>query len=138
MLDELLSDLRAEHDDLLAVVQKADLDLKVPADPWDVRDTASHLMVGDAKALMAAADPDAFNAELPQVFADPEGFIASWLEAGHGLSKDELLTRWHDGFEQMVKAFADVPPGTKIPWYGPPMSPSSFATARLMEYWAHG
>ena len=38
----------------------------------------------------------------------------------------------------MVKAFAEVPPGTKIPWYGPPMSPASFATARLMEYWAHG
>ena len=38
----------------------------------------------------------------------------------------------------MVAAFAEVAPGTKLPWYGPPMSPASFATARLMEYWAHG
>ena len=38
----------------------------------------------------------------------------------------------------MTSAFADVPAGTKVPWYGPPMSPASFATARLMEYWAHG
>ena len=38
----------------------------------------------------------------------------------------------------MVEAFAGVPAGTKVPWYGPPMSPASFATARLMEYWAHG
>ncbi|MCU1586996.1 MAG: wyosine base formation protein, partial [Frankiales bacterium] len=104
MLDELLDDLRAEHDELLAIVQDADLDTAVPAEPWDIRDTASHLMVGDAKGLMAAADPDAFNAELPAVFADPEGFIASWLEAGEGLTKDELLDRWHQGFEQMVKA----------------------------------
>jgi uncharacterized protein (TIGR03084 family) len=26
----------------------------------------------------------------------------------------------------------------RIPWYGPPMSAASFATARLMETWAHG
>lgn len=38
----------------------------------------------------------------------------------------------------MLDAFAAVDPGTKLPWYGPPMSPASFATARLMEYWAHG
>ncbi|MEO7556235.1 MAG: maleylpyruvate isomerase family mycothiol-dependent enzyme, partial [Acidimicrobiales bacterium] len=25
-----------------------------------------------------------------------------------------------------------------LPWYGPPMSVRSFATARLMETWAHG
>jgi uncharacterized protein (TIGR03084 family) len=31
-----------------------------------------------------------------------------------------------------------VPAGTKIPWYGPPMSAPSLATARLMETWAHG
>ena len=31
-----------------------------------------------------------------------------------------------------------VPDGTKLPWYGPPMSAASMATARLMETWAHG
>ena len=29
-------------------------------------------------------------------------------------------------------------PGTKLPWFGPPMSAVSMATARLMETWAHG
>jgi len=138
VLSELLDDLRAEHDELLQIVRTTELDLKVAAEPWDVRDTVSHLMVGDAKGLLAATDPDAFNAELPEVIADPDGFIAGWLEAGHGLTKNQLMDQWQDGFEQMVKAFADIPPGTKIPWYGPPMSPASFATARLMEYWAHG
>ena len=31
-----------------------------------------------------------------------------------------------------------VPEGQKIPWFGPPMSPTSMATARFMETWAHG
>lgn len=138
MLTELLEDLRAEHDVLRAIVSDVDLALLVPAEPWDVRDTVSHLLVGDAKGLLAATDPDAFSAELPQVIADPVGYLESWLEPGRGLSKATLLETWHTGFEQMVTAFAAVPPGTKVPWYGPPMSPASFATARLMEYWAHG
>jgi hypothetical protein len=33
----------------------------------------------------------------------------------------------------MVEAFRDVPAGTKVPWYGPPMSPASFATDPLMD-----
>jgi len=138
MLTELLDDLRAEHEDLQSYVRSADLDLAVAAEPWDVRDTVSHLLVGDQKALLAATDPDAFAAELPQVLADPAGFIEGWLGAGRGLAKDDLLARWRSGFTAMVDAFADTTPGTKIPWYGPPMSPASFATARLMEYWAHG
>ncbi|NEC84228.1 TIGR03084 family protein, partial [Streptomyces sp. SID7958] len=31
-----------------------------------------------------------------------------------------------------------VPSGVRVPWYGPPMSAASMATARLMETWAHG
>jgi len=138
VLAELLTDLRAEHEDLTRYVEKAPLPLKVPAEPWDVRDTVSHLMVGDQKGTLAATAPELFQAELPQVLADPAGFVDGWLRAGHGLAKEELLERWHSAFDEMLQAFAALEPGTKVPWYGPPMSPASFATARLMEYWAHG
>ncbi len=138
MLPALLDDLRAEHEDLQSYVRSADLALAVPAEPWDVRDTVSHLLVGDQKALLAATDPAAFEAELPQVLADPVGFIDAWLLVGRGLGEEELFSLWRKGFDAMVEAFAVAPPGTKLPWYGPPMSPASFATARLMEYWAHG
>ena len=30
-----------------------------------------------------------------------------------------------------------MPDGAKLPWFGPPMSPPSMATARFMETWAH-
>ena len=138
MLSELLDDLYDEADDLVGYVATADLDLAVPAEPWDVRDTVSHLMVGDEKALLATVDPGGFAAELPTVLADPLGFMEGWLEAARGLDKDELLLRWREGLDALATAIAKVPDGTKIPWYGPPMSPASFTTARLMEYWAHG
>ena len=31
----------------------------------------------------------------------------------------------------------ELPAGQKMPWFGPPMSPTSMATARFMETWAH-
>ena len=137
-LPELLDDLRAEQADLRRRVEGADLDLPTPAAGWDVRDAVAHLAGTDVEALRAATQPDAFVAGLPEVASDVEGFLTGQLTARRALSRAALLDRWQDGFEAMVRAFADVPAGTRIPWYGPPMSPASFATARLMEYWAHG
>ncbi len=37
----------------------------------------------------------------------------------------------------MLAALAELPEGSRIPWYGPSQSGRSFATARLMETWAH-
>lgn len=38
----------------------------------------------------------------------------------------------------MISAFEKLDPKDRLPWYGPSMSAKSFATARLMETWAHG
>ena len=137
-LPALLADLRAEQADLRAHVEHADLDLPTPAEGWDVRDTVAHLAGTDVAAVKAVRRPEQFLAELPVVGADVEGFLTGQLLERRGLSRAQLLSSWQDGFDAMVEAFAGVPAGTKVPWYGPPMSPASFATARLMEYWAHG
>ena len=138
MLSELLDDLRAEQADLRALVLQADLDARTPAQGWDVRDAVAHLAGTDVEALKAATRPEEFLAGLPEVARDIDGFLTGQLTARRHLTREQLLTDWQAGFDAMVTAFADVPPGTKVPWYGPPMSPTSFATARLMEYWAHG
>ena len=137
-LHVLLDDLRAEQADLRRVVETADLDRPTPAEGWDVRDAVAHLAGTDVEAVKAVREPERFLAELPGIAGDIEGFLTGQLTARRGLSKEELLTSWQDGFDAMVEAFAAVPAGTKVPWYGPPMSPASFATARIMEYWAHG
>ena len=103
-----------------------------------MRDAVAHLAGTDVEAVKAVREPERFLAELPEIAKDIEGFLTGQLRERRGLSREELLDRWQAGFDAMVEAFAEVPPGTKVPWYGPPMSPASFATARLMEYWAHG
>jgi uncharacterized protein (TIGR03084 family) len=83
-------------------------------------------------------DPDGFVAKLPEVAEDIDGFLTRQLTDRRGLPQAELLDQWQQGFDAMLAAFESLDPAAKLPWYGPPMSPASFATARLMEYWAHG
>jgi uncharacterized protein (TIGR03084 family) len=137
-LAALLRDLRDEHRDLRELVESADLDAATPADGWDVRDAVAHLAGSDEEAIKAATTPQLFLAGLPAVAADIDGFLGRQLTSRRTLSRRQLLETWQDGFDAMLQAFADLDPASKVPWYGPPMSPTSFATARLMEYWAHG
>jgi uncharacterized protein (TIGR03084 family) len=51
---------------------------------------------------------------------------------------DELLAWWRAERQRILAVMRAADPSLRIPWYGPPMALSSFATARLMETWAHG
>ena len=42
------------------------------------------------------------------------------------------------GASRCSRRLRPLDPKTRIPWYGPAMGARSFATARLMETWAHG
>jgi uncharacterized protein (TIGR03084 family) len=119
-------------------VSDAELSTPTPAEGWDVRDCVSHLAGTDVEATLAMADPAAFLAKLPAVGADIEGFLTNQLVERRHLPRGQFLEGWQHGFEALLAAFEEVDPAAKLPWYGPPMSPASFATARLMEYWAHG
>ena len=134
-LPALLADLRAEQADLRGLVERTDLELATPAQGWDVRDAVAHLAGTDVEATRAARDPAGFVAALPQ---DVGALLAGQLLERRGLSRPELLASWQDGFAAMTQALAALDPTAPVPWYGPPMSPASFVTARLMEYWAHG
>ena len=134
-LPALLADLRAEQADLCALVERSDLALATPAQGWDVRDAVAHLAGTDVEATRAARDPAGFVAALPD---DVAGLLEGQLVLRRSLSRDQLLGSWQGGFAAMTAAFAALDPAATVPWYGPPMSPASFVTARLMEYWAHG
>jgi uncharacterized protein (TIGR03084 family) len=49
-----------------------------------------------------------------------------------------VLGWWRGARGAMLAALAGLDPRNRLPWYGPDMSALSFATARLMETWAHG
>jgi uncharacterized protein (TIGR03084 family) len=133
----LLDDLADEHADLDALVAGRDLSAASAAAGWTVGDCLGHLWFFDREATTALVDPDTFAAHLRQVAADPDGYMAAHLDEaralGAALPANARATR-----AALLDALAAADPAAKVPWYGPPMSPASFATARLMEYWAHG
>jgi uncharacterized protein (TIGR03084 family) len=70
--------------------------------------------------------------------ADPAGFVDVAAAQGAAMEPADLLDVWRRGRGELVTALLAVPAGTRLPWFGPPMSAASMATARLMETFAHG
>lgn len=133
----LLDDLRAEHADLDALVDGADLSAPSAAAGWTVGDCLGHLWFFDREATTALRDPDAFTVGVERIATDPAGYMSGALDEARALGSD-LPQRARTQRADLLAALHDADPAAKVPWYGPPMSPASFATARLMEYWAHG
>jgi uncharacterized protein (TIGR03084 family) len=133
----LLDDLAAEHADLDALTRGADLARATPAEGWTVGDTIAHLWFFDREATTALVDAEAFNAILKEAIESPDGYMARTLGEGRALG-DALPDVWRQTRADLLAALRAADPASKVPWFGPPMSPASFATARLMEYWAHG
>ena len=143
-LEEVLADLRAEGDQLEALVaglEDGDTSgwrTPTPAAGWDVAHQIAHLAWTDESAVKAATDKEAWDATVLAALDDPDGFVDVEAARGAAASRDELLQRWRTARAELEKALRDYPDGERIPWYGPPMSPTSMATARFMETWAHG
>ncbi len=139
--EDLVADLEAETAalrGLLAPLAYGDWSRPTPADGWTIADQMSHLMFFDEMNTLAAADPEAFRAQLEAVFGDPAGIVDGATLRLRSLTADEIDRRFEASRAAMIEAFRALPPGTRVPWYGPDMSAASSLTARIMETWAHG
>jgi uncharacterized protein (TIGR03084 family) len=140
-IDGMLADLRAEGDDVDALVARlpaAGWATATPAEGWTIAHQIAHLAWTDEQAIVAATDAEAFDGLLKEALADPGGYVERGAVDGAAEEPAVLLARWRSGRRRMVDALAALPAGTKVPWFGPPMSVASMVTARLMETWAHG
>lgn len=136
----MLADLRAESDDLDGVIAGAGPDAltrPTPAEGWSVSDTLGHIWYFDREGRRALEEPEEFVAKLDVLFSNPEGFIRAHEETIRELG-DALVPSWQEERRKIISALGAIDPTTRVPWYGPSMSPMSFGTARLMETWAHG
>ncbi|MEU8971744.1 TIGR03084 family metal-binding protein [Streptomyces monashensis] len=137
----VIDDLRAESDELDQLVgelEPGQWAVPTPAPGWTVAHQVAHLHWTDRSALLAVTDPDAFHGLVEKALAAPDSFVDEGAEEGARLAPAELLSAWREGRTALDRALRGAPPGARIPWYGPPMSAASMATARLMETWAHG
>ncbi|MFI6099775.1 TIGR03084 family metal-binding protein [Lentzea sp. NPDC051213] len=130
MITELLADLDAESRELDELVAGAgDWSLPTPAEGWTIGHQIGHLMWTDRAAVLAMTDPEAFQAQ------PLTGDVVDRTAAEAAVLPD-LLELWRDSRKAVQEHLRQA--SGKIVWFGPPMSPASMATARLMETWAHG
>lgn len=136
-----VTDLRAESDDLDALVAPlaaADWATMTPAPGWSVSHQIGHLLWTDRVSLLSVTDEAAFAEVLAEAATNPAGFVDDGAEELAALDPPVLLADWRDTRGRLHEALLEVADGRKLPWFGPPMSATSMATARLMETWAHG
>ncbi len=136
----VIDDLRAESDELDLLVAELSTEqwgLPTPAPGWTVAHQIAHLAWTDRSALLAVTDADAFQALVEKALTRPGSFVDEGAEEGARLPVAELLSTWRAGRTALDTALREAPAGGRFPWYGPPMSAASMATARLMETWAH-
>jgi uncharacterized protein (TIGR03084 family) len=139
-LADVLPDLTAECaalDALVADLSDGEWARETPSPGWTIAHQIAHLAWTDDVATLAATEPEAFSAQLERAVAEFETYVDRAAEERAALPPAQLLAGWRAGRAALAAALSAVPEGQRMPWFGPPMSPTSMASARLMETWAH-
>ena len=140
-LDVVLSDLAVESlqlDAWVAVLPAAEWETVTTPEGWTVAHQVGHLHWTDLASVAAITDPEELGRLMVAAAGNPDGFVGEAAAEMALVPAPELLAAWREGRVALDTALRDVPDGHRIPWFGPPMSPTSMATARMMETWAHG
>ena len=143
LLDDVLDDLAAEGGALEAMVAPSRRGRLAHADTGRRAGTSprrSCTSPGPTRSPRGRGptDKEAWDAVVLEAIADPEGYVDAQALAGAQAAPAEHpgpLAGRPPG--AAARRCAATPPGEKMPWFGPPMSPTSMATARFMETWAH-
>ncbi len=140
-LAPVLTDLVVEGDrldDLVAQLDDQGWRTATPAAGWDIAHQVGHLTWTDEVAVVAATDKAAWDTAVLAALEDPDGFVDAEAARLAQLDPATLLGRWRTARRLLVETLAGYPTDQRLPWFGPPMSATSMATARFMETWAHG
>jgi uncharacterized protein (TIGR03084 family) len=137
-MKEIIDDLRGEQeslDGLLATLKDEQWDLPTPAIPWTVKDSVSHIAYIDDVAI-ATSKGD--NSYFELAFKVGYTFNEVGVEQGRAMKPSQVLAWWRKSRKIMDDSLAQLDPKARLPWFALPMGARAFATARLMETWAHG
>jgi uncharacterized protein (TIGR03084 family) len=135
----ICKDLKDEYEALDAIVAALDeggWETRTPAE-WTVKEQIVHIAFFDGTAYLSATDPVAFEEHFKAISSGAADAM-SQAAVLQNMACPDLLNYWREKRNALTDALSRMGPKDRLPWYGPSMSAVSFATARLMETWAHG
>lgn len=129
-----------EFDDLVSGLDTTLWQGNTPFYNWTIFDQVAHIVFFDHEALLAIEEGARFKKRAKG--------IMDVLLSGKSLRKHtnrllglneprDLLDFWRDVRCRLVLKLSKMSGEDRLQWYGPDMNALSFATARLMEAWAH-
>ncbi len=139
-MQQILADLVAEQqavDQYLQSLKDRQWSRKTPAKPWTVQDQVSHLATFEDYALDALETGGERLKDVGE-YADGDAFTMAGVIQGRAMRPQEVIEWWRQSRAKVVDALSRRDASDRIPWFASDMSARSFATARLMETWAHG
>src|SRR5262249_58197208 len=137
----IVADLRGEGDERDALVADLPPDRwaeSTPAPGWTIAHQIAHLLWSDRVALTAVTDEAGFAEVLADATKDPAGFVDAGAEELAALPAERLLADWRQTRARLHDELLNVADDPKRPWFVPPMSAASMATARRRETRAPG
>ena len=140
-LTTVIDDLAAEEDslaDLLVPLDDASFATPTPAPGWTVLDQVAHLAEGEQLAAMALRDEAAFAEHLASLLDHLEATRTAMTAGAHAASPATTVARWERARLATIVGLRSRTGTDRILWIAGTMSSTSFASARLMETWAHG
>lgn len=138
------NDLMAEFTELRELcgsMEDSQWRLRTDFHGWTPWDEVAHLTYFDEAALTSVQNVAAFEEQASMLKARLEAGeqISAITRQAYGhLDGQAMLERWSTTFHALHDALAGLDAKDRLAWYGPSMSARSFATARVMETWAHG
>jgi uncharacterized protein (TIGR03084 family) len=139
-VEKICNDLRDEYDSLDSIVaglDEAGWETKTTFFDWTIKDEIAHIAFFDGTARLSATDPELFKGHVKALFGG-QAEVMDQLTFLKKMTCPDLLQHWRGERRALVNALSGMGQKDRLPWYGPSMSAVSFATARLMETWAHG
>lgn len=137
---EILSDLVAEQQTIDQFLQTIDFrkwNTPTGAVGWDIRDLVSHLAHLEDYAYNALAEGGSRLSDAA-AYDTMDDFNAAGVEQGRTMRVQDTLEWWRNSRARVVEELSKMSGDERVPWFAGPMSARSFASARLMETWAHG
>ena len=140
-MEQICKDLAMEQQELDAVVANLDeagWETMTPSECWDIKEQIRHLAYFEDRAKLSASNPEVFKLWFEEMLQDPNSMALHMETTGKDLTAGETLKWWREERSALLEILSTMDRKTRLPWYGPSLSAMSFATARLMETWAHG
>ena len=138
---QIFDDLEAEQDRIEALLDGLDdagWTSPSAAPGWSVADVVLHLAQTE-EAVVSSCGGSGLLEELPPYVAGAtamDDVMQRWVEAER-TEPAAVFDRWCRARRAAVSALRGAEPGSRLPWATGSLSPTTLATTRLAEHWAH-